>query len=83
MQVVHAGPHDRYVLYAVLHHPGLGTPSLSNSSAASETSSASDGAMADGAMDGTATCSGVADEAGTRADAAAAPAGPAGMDDLD
>lgn len=27
-EVVHDGSQDRYVLYAVLHHPGLGTPTL-------------------------------------------------------
>lgn len=28
-EVVHAGTTDRLVLYAVLHHPGLGAPRLS------------------------------------------------------
>lgn len=27
-EVVHGGEADRYVLYAVLHHPQLGTPML-------------------------------------------------------
>ena len=26
--MVHGGEADRFVLYATLHHPGLGTPSL-------------------------------------------------------
>ncbi|KAL1526666.1 hypothetical protein AB1Y20_015370 [Prymnesium parvum] len=32
-EVVHAGINDRYVLYAVLHHPGLGSPTIRKSTA--------------------------------------------------
>ena len=27
-EVIHGGSRTRYVLFAVLHHPGLGTPSI-------------------------------------------------------
>ena len=53
-QVVHNGTRARYVVYAVLHHPGLGTPVL-------EEGCAADGGAEEGGVGGVASA-GLMDE---------------------
>ena len=41
-EVVHGGASDRFVLYTVVHHPGLGTPQMAGGAAGAEACGADD-----------------------------------------